>query len=94
MSREGSGWEWVEGYPRWAPTVANAIAELTYDTYGQEYEELHAKLTDIVRAAQRDAAEKLRKLLHAGQIPVHCEDGVDHAIELIFPDYPKEPGSE
>ncbi|AXQ62389.1 hypothetical protein SEA_TRVXSCOTT_63 [Streptomyces phage TrvxScott] len=82
MSRENSGWEWVDGAPRWAPTASNAISELTYDKYGQEHDELHAKLMDIVRAAQRDASEKLRLAGH------------EEAAALIFPDYPKESDSE
>jgi hypothetical protein len=78
MSREDSGWEWVQGAPRWAPTVEGAISELTYDKYGQEYEELHDDLMDIVRATQRDCAERLKEAGHV------------EAAELIFPDYPEE----
>ncbi|MFG2923916.1 hypothetical protein ACGFYA_20745 [Streptomyces sp. NPDC048305] len=82
MSREDSGWEWVKGVPRYAPTVESAIAELTYDKYGQEYEESVAKLMDIVRAAQRDAAQRL------------SEAGHEEAARLIFPTYPEENDSE
>ncbi|QYW07907.1 hypothetical protein SEA_REDBEAR_61 [Streptomyces phage RedBear] len=78
MSRADSGWEYGEWGVRWAPTTECALAELTYDKYGQEYEELHDSLMNIVRAAQRDAAEKL------------IEAGFAEAAELIFPDYPEE----
>ncbi|QFG10731.1 hypothetical protein SEA_ANIMUS_63 [Streptomyces phage Animus] len=82
MSRADSGWEYIQGVPRWAPTVETAIAELTYDKYGQEYEESVAKLMDIMRAAQRDCAQKL------------SEAGHEEAARLIFPTYPEEPDSE
>ncbi|AXQ61120.1 hypothetical protein SEA_HANK144_67 [Streptomyces phage Hank144] len=78
MSRADSGWEYGEWGVRWAPTTESAISELTYDKYGQEYEELKAKLLDIARAAQRDAAELLK------------EAGHTEAAALIFPDYPQE----
>ncbi|AKY03741.1 hypothetical protein AVT26_gp59 [Streptomyces phage Lannister] len=78
MSRAGSGWEYGEWGVRWAPTTECAMAEMTYDKYGQEYEELHSSLMDIVRAAQRDAAELLK------------EAGFEEAAHLIFPEYPEE----
>ena len=78
MSRQTSGWEYIRGVPRWAPTVESAISELTYDKYGQEYEESAAKLMDIARAAQRDCADRL------------TEAGHTEAAALIFPDYPEE----
>ena len=78
MSREDSGWEYIKGVPRWAPTTESAIAELTYDKYGEEYEWLRDKLMDIVRAAQRDCSDMLKE---AGHI---------EAAEMIFPEYPEE----
>ncbi|QPB09889.1 hypothetical protein KGG73_gp55 [Streptomyces phage Sentinel] len=78
MSRQSSGWEYVNGVPRWAPTIEGAISELTHDKYGHEYEELHDDLMDIVRATQRDCADRL------------TEAGFAEAVELIFPDYPEE----
>ncbi|MFF3793751.1 hypothetical protein ACFYXW_27490 [Streptomyces sp. NPDC001981] len=78
MSRQSSGWEYIRGVPRWAPTVETAISELTYDKYGQEYAESVAKLMDIVRAAQRDCADRLTDVGHA------------EAAALIYPDYPEE----
>lgn len=78
MSRQSTGWEYIRGVPRWAPTVESAISELTYDKYGQEYEEAVAKLMDIARAAQRDCADRLTEAGHAEQ------------AALIFPDYPME----
>jgi hypothetical protein len=78
LSRQSSGWEYVRGVPRWAPTIESAISELTYDKYGQEYEESVAKLMDIARAAQRDCADRL------------TEAGHTEAAALIFPTYPEE----
>ncbi|WNM66821.1 membrane protein [Streptomyces phage BarryBee] len=78
MSRADSGWEYGEWGVRWAPTTESAIAELTYDKYGQEYQEWRDSLMHIVRAAQRDAVEKL------------IEAGHEEAAALIFPDYPEE----
>ncbi|WP_420312575.1 hypothetical protein ACOB87_38130 [Streptomyces sp. YS-B37] len=78
MSRQSTGWEYIHGVPRWAPTVESAISELTYDKYGQEYEESVAKLMDIARAAQRDCADRL------------TEAGHTEAAALIFPTYPEE----
>jgi hypothetical protein len=78
VSRQSSGWEYIHGVPRWAPTVESAISELTYDKYGQEYTESVAKLMDIVRAAQRDCADRLTDAGHTEQ------------AALIFPNYPEE----
>jgi hypothetical protein len=78
LSRQSTGWEYIHGLPRWAPTVESAISELTYDKYGQEYEESVAKLMDIARAAQRDCADRLTDAGHA------------EAAALIFPTYPEE----
>ncbi|AWN07356.1 hypothetical protein SEA_NABI_62 [Streptomyces phage Nabi] len=78
MSRHHDGWEYGEWGVRWAPTTESAVAELTYDKYGEEYEWWSDKLQDIVRAAQRDAAELLK------------EAGHEEAAALIFPTYPEE----
>ncbi|MCY0933663.1 hypothetical protein [Streptomyces sp. H34-S4] len=98
MSREGNGWEYVDGAARYAPTVEGAIAELTYDKYGQDYEESVVKLMDIVRAAQRDAAEKIAS--SEPDVPEGFtlkeawleawKAGRDDAAALIFPAYPEE----
>lgn len=79
MSREKSGWEWVSsGKSRWAPTTDKAKAQFTYDLYGHEYEAMNDELDDLIRAVQRDAAEKL------------IEHGFSEAAELIFPAYPED----
>ncbi|MGW6600566.1 hypothetical protein [Streptomyces sp. NPDC055036] len=90
MSRETSGWEYVDGGPRWAPTVEGQIANMIYDLYDHEYDEARRQLDDLVRAAQRDAAEMIRTHPFA----VHEAGGAEAAADLIFPDYPKEDGSE
>ncbi|MEU4984871.1 hypothetical protein [Streptomyces sp. NPDC021969] len=100
MARERDGWEWVDGAPRWAPTVEIAMAEITTGLYGDEYEETRRQLEALVRAAQRDAAEELRHL--ADQEDVLAEtygatkyvEGLSYASKHIFPDYPEESDSE
>lgn len=82
MARTESGWEFVDGKPRWAPTVEIQMSNLIYDKYGQEYDEAKAQLDNLVRAAQRDAAMKL------------SEAGHEEAARLIFPTYPEENDSE
>ncbi|MEU5403747.1 hypothetical protein ABZ348_31195 [Streptomyces sp. NPDC005963] len=92
MAREQDGWEYVDGRPRWAPTVGVAMANITCGLYGEEYEEMQRQLDDLVRAAQRDAAELLRK--HEVADPMGADFyipiGVSYAADLIFPEYPKE----
>ncbi|AFU62120.1 hypothetical protein D854_gp22 [Streptomyces phage R4] len=78
MARERDGWEYVDGGARWAPTVEGQIANMIYDKYGQEYDEARRQLDDLVRAAERGAAERL------------SEAGYEEAARLIFPTYPKE----
>lgn len=82
MGRQDSGWEYVNGKARYAPTVEGQIANMIYDKYGQEYEEARAQLDDLVRAAKREAAMQL------------SEAGYEEAARLIFPTYPEETGSE
>ncbi|UFD98002.1 hypothetical protein PQC18_gp64 [Streptomyces phage Pablito] len=78
MSREDTGWEYVNGRARWAPTAEGALNNILVGIYGPEYDEKRIELEDLIRAAQRDAVEKLK------------EAGHDEAAELIFPDYPLE----
>lgn len=82
MARERDGWEYVDGKPRYAPTVEGQISNMIYDKYGQEFDEARAQLDDLVRAAQRDAAVRL------------SEAGHEEAARLIFPNYPEENASE
>jgi hypothetical protein len=88
MSRERDGWEWVNGEPRWAPTVEVQIANITSCLYGDEYEEHRAELEDLVRAAQRDPADKIRARVDGD--PEGDDWGLLEAADLIFPDYPEE----
>jgi hypothetical protein len=98
MSRETDGWEYVGGQPRWAPTVAVCMANILGGLYGEEYDALREELEDLVRAAQRDAAEKI---LFAGR---HHPDPRgpyrtavqmgDYFAGLIFPDYPDNSDNE
>jgi hypothetical protein len=55
---------------------------MTHDLYGHDLQEKEAELMDLVRAVQRDAAEKL------------SEAGHEEAARLIFPYYPEESDSE
>ncbi|MFF4054645.1 hypothetical protein ACFYZ0_02515 [Streptomyces sp. NPDC001708] len=96
MARDRDGWEYVGGVPRWAPTVEVQLASILDGTYGDEYVEKRRELDDLVRAAQRDAAEKLfreaRSADFLGGLEV-CE-GVLRAADLTFPNYPKGSDSE
>ncbi|AVO22550.1 hypothetical protein PBI_PAEDORE_67 [Streptomyces phage Paedore] len=78
MARERDGWEYTEDGPRWAPTAEIAMSEITGGLYGHEYDETRRQLDELVRAAQRDAAQRL------------SEAGHEEAARLIFPTYPKE----
>ncbi|ATI19003.1 hypothetical protein KGG85_gp63 [Streptomyces phage Tefunt] len=90
MSREADGWEYVDGRPRWAPTVEGAISALIYDKYGEEYEWWHSHLMDVVRATQRDCADRIQLAANG-----HDEDNswvinAFDAAKLIFPEYPED----
>ncbi|WMI34788.1 hypothetical protein SEA_MARAV_66 [Streptomyces phage Marav] len=95
MPRDRDGWEYVDGRARWAPTVEIQMANILGGKYGYEYDEAKRELDDLVRAAQRDAAEKIlahdwRECCGHG-----CSDLAADAADLIFPDYPdEESGSE
>ncbi|MFI5863532.1 hypothetical protein [Streptomyces sp. NPDC051546] len=93
MSRADTGWEYGRWGVRWAPTTATAISTLTYDKYGQEYEELHADLMHIVRAAQRDAEDTLREWARSfPDTPTgrSIAATVDEGADKIAPTYPEE----
>ncbi|QJD50711.1 hypothetical protein SEA_ISSMI_65 [Streptomyces phage Issmi] len=96
MARERDGWEYVDGRPRWAPTVEVALANILVGKYGDEYDETKRELDDLVRAAQRDAAELLRT--HQVKDPLGADFyvplGLGYAADLIHPDYPEESDSE
>ncbi|MGW8953468.1 hypothetical protein [Streptomyces sp. NPDC055709] len=82
MARDRDGWEYTEDGPRWAPTTSVALAGMTHDLYGHDLQEKEAELMDLVRAVQRDAAQKL------------SEAGHEEAARLIFPYYPEESDDE
>jgi hypothetical protein len=92
MARDRDGWEYVNGRPRWAPTVEVALANILVGKYGDEYDETKRELDDLVRAAQRDAAEKLRehKVADPMGADFYIPVGLSYAADLIFPDYPEE----
>lgn len=94
MARERDGWEWVDGAPRWAPTVEVQMASILDGKYGDEYDEAKRELDDLVRAAQRDAAEKIRAHEWLECCGAGCSDLPDDAANLIFPEHPKESDSE
>ncbi|ATI18765.1 hypothetical protein SEA_DAUDAU_64 [Streptomyces phage Daudau] len=94
MSREDSGWEYIRGVPRWAPTVESAIAELTYDKYGEEYEWWRDKLMDIVRAAQRDCSDRITAAANGDDPDNSWVVNAFDAAKLIFPEYPEDTDSE
>ncbi|WJN62997.1 hypothetical protein [Streptomyces phage phiScoe25] len=87
MSRGRDGWEYVDGKARWAPTVEVQLANILVGKYGEEYDEAKRELDDLVRAAQRDAAEKI---LASGYGTCCCGDEREDYADLIFPDYPEE----
>ncbi|MEV5330824.1 hypothetical protein [Streptomyces werraensis] len=90
MSRNRDGWEYVDGRARWAPTVEIAMANILGGKYGDEYDEAKRELDDLVRAAQRDAAEKLYEAAEVPGLDLgHCI-GLSAGADLIFPDYPDE----
>ncbi|MEU6572321.1 hypothetical protein [Streptomyces sp. NPDC046805] len=96
MARDRDGWEYVDGRPRWAPTVGVQMANILGGLYGDEHDQRRRELDDLVRAAQRDAAELLRK--HEVKDPLGADFyvplGVEYAANLITPDYPEENSSE
>ncbi|MGW8630574.1 hypothetical protein [Streptomyces sp. NPDC055793] len=94
MARERDGWEYVDGAPRWAPTVEIAMSEITGGLYGEEYEDTRRQLDDLVRATQRDAAEEIRAHEWRECCGHGCSDLAEDAADLIFPEYPKESDSE
>ncbi|QAX95516.1 hypothetical protein SEA_BARTHOLOMEWSD_67 [Streptomyces phage BartholomewSD] len=94
MARDRDGWEYVDGAPRWAPTVEVQLANILGGIYGDEYDERKRELDDLVRAAQRDAAEKIRAHEWLECCGAGCSDLPDDAADLIFPEYPKESDSE
>lgn len=94
MPRERDGWEYVDGRPRWAPTVEIQMANILSGLYGDEHDEVKRQLDDLVRAAQRDAAEKLYEAAEAPGLDLgHCI-GLNAGADLIFPEYPEESDSE
>ncbi|MFF7800215.1 hypothetical protein [Streptomyces olivaceus] len=94
MARERHGWEWVNGASRWAPTVEIQMAGMLDGKYGSERDEARRELEDLVRAAQRDAAEEIRKALRKPHSGGDWFDGMQDASDLAFPEYPKESDSE
>ncbi|MFF8845526.1 hypothetical protein ACF08N_22870 [Streptomyces sp. NPDC015127] len=92
MARDRDGWEYVDGRPRWAPTVEVALANILSGKHGSEYDEARRELEDLVRAAQRDAAELLRehKVNDPAGADFYVPLGLKYASDLIFPEYPEE----
>ncbi|WJN62841.1 hypothetical protein [Streptomyces phage phiScoe2] len=75
-------------------TVEEVMADFTYDVYGHEYEELHDKLTDLVRAARWQAALELRELANNLPDPMgrnfYTGMGVEYAAQHLHP-YEEDP---
>ncbi|MEX1655548.1 hypothetical protein ABZ960_20600 [Streptomyces pseudovenezuelae] len=94
MARDADGWEYVDGRPRWAPTVEIQLAEILSGKYGSEYDEDRRQLDDLVRSARRDAAERLYLEARSGDLSLEVCEGVLRAADMTFPSYPKEPDSE
>ncbi|AUG87251.1 hypothetical protein KGG77_gp17 [Streptomyces phage Omar] len=90
MARKLSGWEYIDGRPRWAPTVEIQMAEILSGKYGAEYDEAKRELDNLVRAAQRDAAEALYERAESHTKDPLVAAGIETAADLIFPDYPEE----
>ncbi|AKY03893.1 hypothetical protein SEA_VERSE_63 [Streptomyces phage Verse] len=75
-------------------TVEEIVADFTYDRYGQEYEELHASLLDLVKAARWQAAQELAELADNLPDPMgrnfYTGMGVAHAAQWLNP-YEEDP---
>ncbi|WJN63239.1 hypothetical protein [Streptomyces phage phiScoe45] len=75
-------------------TVEEAIAEVTYDKYGEEYEWWTEYLNGLVKAARWQAALELREL--ASNLPdpmgrnFYTGVGVDYAAQYLNP-YEEDP---
>ncbi|WP_327292478.1 hypothetical protein [Streptomyces sp. NBC_01198] len=89
MSRETDGWEYVNGEARWAPTVEVAMANILVSKYGEEYDQARKELEYLVRAAQRDAAEKLYEESCREELDLGQCIGFQKAADTILPNYPK-----
>ncbi|WJN62684.1 hypothetical protein [Streptomyces phage phiScoe10] len=77
---------WVGG--EWRPTTEEAVAGMVYDKYGQEYEEAHEELLDLVKAVRRDVAKELREhqLEDVWGRNFYTGGGIEYAAQLINPD--------
>ncbi|WJN63158.1 hypothetical protein [Streptomyces phage phiScoe44] len=77
---------------RW--TVEEAIADRTYDKYGQEYEDEREYLLDLVKAARWQAAQELAELANNLPDPMgrnfYTGLGVAHAAQWLNP-YEEDP---
>ncbi|MFE5663364.1 hypothetical protein ACFQ7W_05410 [Streptomyces niveus] len=69
------------------------MSEITAGLYGHEYDEIRRRLEDLVRAAERDAAEKLYgEYRQQPELELGVRLGLNKAAELTFPNYPEEDG--
>ncbi|ATI18848.1 hypothetical protein SEA_DIANE_64 [Streptomyces phage Diane] len=90
MTRERDGWEYTRNGPRWAPTIEGAISALIYDKYGEEYEWWHSHLMDLVRATQRDCADRITAAMNGDDPDNSWVVNAYDAAKLIFPKYPED----
>ncbi|QMP84512.1 hypothetical protein HUN43_00060 [Streptomyces phage Endor1] len=70
------------------PTTEEAVAALTYDKYGEEYEWWTETLAELVKAVRRDVAKEIRE--HQLDDPMgrhfYTGAGADYYAQLINPD--------
>ncbi|MEU8133265.1 hypothetical protein [Streptodolium elevatio] len=95
MAREVDGWEHTKNGPRWAPTTGVQVADMLCGLYGDEYDEAKREIDDLIRAVQRDCAEKIRQA--QPEVPEEFttphrryawRQGRIYAADLIMPIYP------
>ncbi|MFF7252421.1 hypothetical protein [Streptomyces microflavus] len=81
-------WLYEKTETRWRPNIATAMAEITGGLYGEEYEDRHQELVELVDAVRREWAEKLRKHELQDVLGRHFYTGVgiDFAADLLDPD--------
>lgn len=89
MVREVDGWEHTKNGPRWAPTTGVQVADMLCGLYGSEYDEAKREIDDLIRAVQRDAAEKLRAWAATFSDAALIAQVIREGADLIAPTYPK-----
>ncbi|WP_406409633.1 hypothetical protein OG923_12505 [Streptomyces halstedii] len=81
-------WKFESCETYWRPNISAAMAEITGGLYGEEYEDRHQELVELVDAVRREWAEKLRtyKLDDPMGRHFYTGTGVAFAADLLDPD--------